>query len=324
MMSYLFTTILLMLPCFGFASPAQPLNALSLTDPAALMANTIGPAPIDSRFTMQPFYQGQPLVEDDCLVAAVQLLGLWGADQLTMQEPVSRYLDDRFPRVFIETRSLSTSRTTEARFLVWGLYLGLKGMITSRRFESVKLVLRWERRVIAQISIQPRQIQGQPSLPGEMSFNSTNTLQERSSFSPFNLSADEAIGRTSFNFSVPPTPSNPTVEMDVAFQPLDRPLPKYNFIMAIIGGILAAGSLTPRAQLSESVRVQVPPPFGAKLLLVPLSGASGQPYLTYGIVASALRQVPTGMLLQVHAWVETRIVILLDGIPVAQGVVQNV
>ena len=323
MMSYLFTTILLTLPGFGFASPAQPLNSLGLTNAAALTANTIGPAPIDSRFTIQAVYQTQPLVEDDCLAAAVEILGLWGSDPLTMQEPDSIFSDDRFPRVRIESQSFSSSGATEARFLVWGLYLGLKDMISSRSFESVKFALRWESRVFAQISILPRQVQRQPSLPGEMSENSTNTLQARSSFSPFNLPASEAIGRTSFNFSVPPTPSNPLNQMTVAITPLDRPLPKYSFIMAILEGILAGGSLTPRARLSDSVRAQVGSPFNSKLLLVPLSGASGLPCMTYGTLASALRQVPAGVLQQQQAWVESSIKISLNGIWVAQGVISN-
>lgn len=323
MMSYLFPTILLMLPGFGFASPAQPVNSLGLTTSASLTANTIGPAPIDSRFTMQAVYQTQPLVEDDCLVAAVQILGLWGSDPLTFEEPVQNYFDDRFAHVQIQSRSVTTRGAVEARFLVWGLYLGLKGMITSHRFESVKLVLRWDRRIVAQIWIRPRQVQVPLSLPGETSFNSTNTLQGRSSFSSFNLSASQTIGRTSFNFSVPPTPSNPNTELTVALTSLGRPLSKYNFIMAILDGVLAGGSLTPWAPLQESVRVQVPPPFGAKLLLVPVPGASGEPYMTYGIVALALRQIPAGILLRQHAWVESRLLISLNDIPVAQGAFVN-
>lgn len=308
-----------MLPCFGFALPAQPVNSLSLTDPAALTTNAIGPVPIDPRFTMQAFYQAQPLVENDCLVAAVQILGIWGSDPLNMQEPDATYSTDYFPRVQIESRSLSTGGTTEARFLVWGLYLGLKDMMTTRRFQRVKFVLRWEGRIFAQIEISPRTVQGQLSSPGEMPFNSTDTLQERSS-SPFNLSASEAIGQTSFNFSVPPTPSNPGGETTVEITPLDRPLPKYSFIMAILEGILAGGSETPRARLRDSVRAEVGPPFNSRLVLAPLPGTS---YMTYGILARALRQIPSGMLQRQYPWVESNIKVMLNGVSVGQGAVLN-
>ena len=324
MMSYLFTAILLMLPCFGFASPAQPINSLSLTNPAALTAvNPIGPVPIDPRFTMQPFYQPQPLVENDCIVTAVQLLGLFGSDPLTFQEPVQRYTERLFPHVLIENRSISPSGATEARFLVWGLYLGLKDMLTSRRFQRVKFVLRWEGRVIAQIEIMPRDPPGQLSLPGEMSFNSTDTLQERSSSSPFNLSASEAIGRTSFNFSIPPTPSNPRSEMAIAIAPSDRPLPKYSFIMAILEGILAGGSLTPRARLPEPAQAEVGAPFNSRLVMAPLPGTYGMPYMTYGTLALALRQIPAAMLQQQYPWVECNIKVMIDNISVGQGAVLN-
>ena len=93
--------------------------------------------------------------------------------------------------------------------------------------------------------------------------------------------------------------------------------------MAILDGILAAGSLTPRAQLSEPVRVRVPPPFGAKLLLVPLPGISGQLYMSFSIVALALREIPAGVLLVEHGWVESRILVSINDIPVANGAFVN-
>ena len=324
MMFDLFPIILLMLPGFAFASPAQPVSSLGLTTSASLTANPIGPEPIDPRFSLVVRPQMQPLVEDDCLVAAVQALGVWGSYPLQYEAPGLNYYDADFPRVEIESRSADTSGRLHAQFLVWGMYLGLKRMIRTHRYESVKLLLQWEGRIVGQIWIRPRQGQVPLSLPGEMSFNSTNTLQERSSLNSFNLSASETPGRTSFNFSVPPTPSNAPTEFTMAVNSMERPLPKYNFIMAILDGILASSSLTPEDPLQESVRVRIPPPFGAKFLLVPTPEASEESYMTKNILALALRQIPKVLLLRQPGWVEARILIFVNNIQVAQGIFANI
>ena len=323
MMFDLFPIVLLMLPGFAFALPAQPVSSLGLTTSASLTANPIGPEPIDSRFSVLSRPQMQPLVEDDCLVAAVQVLGVWASYPSFYAAPGLNYYDSRFPRVEIESRSTDTSGTLHAQFLLWGLYLGLKDMIRSHRFESVKLLLQWDEHIVGQIWIRPRQVQVPLSLPGEMSFNSTNTLQERSSFNSFNLSASETLGRTSFNFSVPPTPSNAPTEFTMAVNSLSRPLPKYNLIMAILDGILAADSRTPEARLDDSVRVRIPPPFGARLLLVPMPAVSEESYMTKNILALALRQIPEIILLRQPGWVEVRIFIEVNDILVARGGIVN-
>ena len=60
----------------------------------------------------------------------------------------------------------------------------------------------------------------------------------------------------------------------------------------VIDGILAVASRTTRAHVPEPVQVRPPAPYGATLRVVPRPATAGQPYLTFGIVALVLRQIP--------------------------------
>lgn len=314
-----------MLLSFGSATSAQPMTSLIPNVPSPLSANAIGPEPIDPRFSMQPSYQAVPLAEDDCVVAAVQLLGLWGSNPFTGQEPTITYWDDYVPRVEITSLSPRAGGTVEARFLIWGLYLGVKDMIESNRFKSVQFVLRWEGQIVALILIKKRQ--SLLSIPGGNSINSTDTtniLRQRSSSNQLNIFASENLNDTSFNLSFPITAST-DLEMTVKVFPLaNRPLPKYNFIMALLDGILAVASRLPRAPVPEPVQVQTPAPYGASLQVVAEQVTRGQPHVTFGIMALALRQIPQGLLLRVHQWMEIVFEILISDILVARGALLRV
>ena len=213
----------------------------------------------------------------------------------------------------------------EVRFLVWGLYLGIKDMIGSDRFKNVQFVLRWEGQIAASISIKRRDIP--LSLLGEKSINSTNTtniLQQRSSSNQLNLFTTENLDGTSSNLSVPiMTPTD--VVMSVKVFPLaNRPLPKYNFIMAILDGILAVASRPTMIAVPEPVQVQPPAPYGAKLRVVPERATYGQPYLIFGSLSLALRQIPAGLLLRVPRWVEVEFGILIGDVSVARGALTGI
>ena len=314
-----------MLPNLGSAATAQPINSLGRNGTSPLSANNIGPEPIDPRFSMQAVYQAVPLTEDDCLVAAVQLLGLWGSKPFTSQEPTRIYWDDGFPRVEITSLSPRAGGHMEVRFLVWGLYLGVRDMIGSDRFMNVQFVLRWEGQIVALVSIGKRG--GPLSLPGENSINSTNTtnmLQQRSSSGQLNLFATEHLDGTSFNLSIPNTTLT-DVQMRLKVFPFaNRPLSKYNFIMAVLDGILAVASRPTIFPIPEPVQVQPPAPFGAILRVVPTWATYGQHSLTFGLVSLALRQIPAGMLLRVPQYVEVEFEILIGDIVVARGALTGV
>ncbi len=312
-------TMLLMLPSFSLAAPTQPINSLALIAPGPSTVNAIGPEPIDPRFSMQPVYQATRLDEDDCLVAAVQLVGGWGSNPFTqpVQTPIS-YWDDYVPRVKITIQSPRTRGSIETRFLVWGLYLGVKDMIVMDRFRNVQLVLKWDGQNIGFISIEKR-VGPLPSLPGTGSANFTSTVRQRSD--SVNLYISGSQNGTSFNIPLQNAPSsNANDEMAMKIEALpDKPIPKHTAIMALLEGILTVASRTSRAPVPMIVQVQPPAPYGAKLIILPERMVSGRPYLTFGMIAIAIRQIPATLLLGAHAWLEVRFRIEVDDVLVARG-----
>ena len=316
-------TILLMLPSFGFATSAQPISSLAVTATGSSNSNAIGPQPIDPRFSLLHLYQAVRLNEDHCLVIAVQLLGLLGSDPSATDVEPQEYFDDRLPRVAITIRSARTGGTIEARFLIWGLYLGIKNMIENNRFQSVYFLLRWEEQLVAVITIKVRAVTPL-SLPGQNSTSSTDSPRRRSPPNQPNPFASGSLDDTSFNVTVPDTSSDPNSELEVEIRVLTEPLPKYNVIMALLDGILAAASYPSSAQVPDPVQVQPPPPYGAKLQVLPTQRPSGEPRLTFGIVALALRQIPVTLLLAARRWVAVDFRIMVDGSLVATGGISRV
>lgn len=317
-MYILCSTIFLVLPSFSFATPAQLTNSRDLITTIPSISNPITVQPVDPRFSMQPVYQAEPLDEDQCLVAAIQLMGLYGSDPFTSPKTTAEYWDNHVPRVVIAPRTTRRDGTMETRFLVWGLYLGIKDMIETNRFNNVQFVLRWDSVVIGGISIKSR-TPGQLSLTGENSTSSTNILRRSSSSNLSNLLASENLDGTSSNLSVPTTLSTPNTDFRMEIQPLDTPVPKYSVIMTLLDGILAVASRTTRAQVPDPVEAQPAYPYEAKLQVLPSQTMYGQPYLTFGIVSLALRQIPAALLLRTGRWVEVSFRIMLNGVLVAQG-----
>lgn len=272
------------------------------------------------RFAMQPLYEAVDLDEDHCLVATVQFMGLLGSARSDEPFPTKTYFDDRFPNVEIANHSPRTGGTIEARFLVWGLYLGVKDMIVTDRFKNVQFVLRWEGQIVGIITIR-NQAGPRSLLSGGT--NSTADMQRRSSSSSssqlHNLSASESLDGTSFNLSMPNTLSALDTHVTIRTEFLDKLLPKTSIIITLMEGILAVASQLPRARVLDPVHAEPAFPYDATLEVLPVLTMHGEEYLTFGIVALAIRQIPAALLLQKGEWVEVEFRVLVEGTLVARG-----
>ena len=280
-MHSLFPLLLPLLPSFGFAMPAQSISSLGLNTTSPGSSNPIGPEPIDPRFNMTILYQAVNLAEDPFLVVAVQFLGILCASPFNSKQPTSSYWDDYLPFVDITHRSPLEGGTIEVRFLVWGIYSGMKDMIETRRFKDAQIVLRWDREIVGTILIKKRPFPP-PLLSGTRNF--TDVLQRRASSSDqLNLVSTESLDGTSFELSIPASPSNPESYIDFRCEPLES-LSKYGIIMALMDAMLAVAPRTTRARLQEPVQVRPAAPYDARLVVLPVH--SEEPFMTYGLVAA--------------------------------------
>ena len=325
----LIPTILLILPSFGFASPAQPIDSLQLVAPSH-----IGPKPIDPRFTMQPEYLTGTIDEDDFLVAAVQLTGIYGSTDFNGMEGHKFYYDDDVPRVKVTVEGFAIFRLIEVRFAFWGLVLGIKGMIASQTFKEVNFKLKWNGRPVGVIEVRKRN--PEPSLSGDNNNqgehyvdSSSNALQQSSSSSSSNRTnlAASVIripdSTSSLNLTAPssltPSSSNPAEPIDLVVDNVADDIPKYNFITSILDGMLATTNDDVRAQLKDVVRAQGPGPDTIGLFVYPDATPAGSPYMTYGLSAYLIRQLPKYCLLMAHRWAEVTFRGEIEGLQVTHG-----
>ena len=140
-MYYLLYTVLFLLPSFGFATPAQPISSHGTIAIGPGTSNGVGIGPIDPRLNLTFAYQTNPLDQDQCVVVATQLLGVFSAGPWTYGVGDIQFWDDRFTKVQIRIRAFR-GETTEARFLIWGLYSGIKDMIETNRFRNNLILIR--------------------------------------------------------------------------------------------------------------------------------------------------------------------------------------
>ena len=307
MYTLLFQVLLLVLPSSSSALPAQTLLPLGSITTSNNTLNAILGGDWDPRFQVQAMYQDAPIDEDQCLVEAVQVLGLWA--QMPPSDPVvqAAYSDEHLPKIGITALGPSGGRPVQVRFLTGGLYRGVQGMIENRSFKKVLLAIRWDGQLVGSIHI------GSPgpglSLSGD---NSTNDLQQESAPNTLDLN------RNSFNLSAPDPLSDRNVKIKLDKLSLGQPLPKYDAIMALMTVVFSGSSPTSRERIPfPGLQVTAPPPFEARLEVRSDRTTPQRPYVTLKMVALITRQVPAILLLHARRWAEVEFQIEVDDVLVA-------
>ena len=307
--------ILLLLPGISIATPAQPINALFSSAPAANTSNAIAVGAVDPRFRIRSAYTRTPLNEDPCLVVAIQAMGIWSTLPAGLLLIDSAYSDDRFRDIYIATRDPPNLGGIPAQFLTWGTYLAVKDMIEEHGFFKGSFIFSWRDQEVGQLFItnqRPRL-----SLPGE---SSSNSLQQRSSTDPLTLVTSASLTHNSSNSSVPDTLSDQNSNFQMHIVRLGQSVPKFDVIMTLFEGLLSMAPHASSTRVSDVIRVKSPLPYEARVEIRPRRMPSpDSPYLTLGYAALALRDIPHQLLLQRHQWAEVSFNILFDDVIVGSG-----
>ena len=313
MYALFFQAILLLLPSYTFALPAQPTLPLDVTPTINDTLNAILGPDWDPRFGVQVMYQEVPIDEDQCLVEAVQVLGEWAI--MSPNDPVveAAFSDERLSNIGITALGPGQGRPILVRFLTGGLYLGLQAMIEHRSFKKALFIIRWDGRLIGSIHI------GRPgsrlSLSGD---NSTNNIQQKSSPATLALVSSQGLNSNSSNLSIPEILFDRNVRVKLDKISLGHPLPKYDVIMASMTVVFSGSSPTAREQIQyPGLLISSPPPFSARLRVWPERATSERPFVTIRIVALVTKQIPAILLLQARRWAEVKFQIEIDDILVA-------
>ena len=130
----------------------------------------------------------------------------------------------------------------EARFLIWGLYAGVKPMITFGNYNPVEITLKWDGQVVGYIDILPW------TTPRSLGMNHVPSL----SILPLE------------------TPDGSRSQPDIHFTSYGAPMARSTVVLTILNTLV---TLAPNNEwgLVQAFQVSAPPPFEANLKLQPLS-----------------------------------------------------
>ena len=147
--------LLLLAVCFytrlSSTATISPFQPITVSANYGLSRNLTTVGVIDPHFQVMTSFQDIDVNEDDCVMNVILAMGILA---MTFTEPVlpRTFRDERYPSCFILIRSPTRGAMIEARFLVWGLYSGIKPMIQHGNWKLAEFTLIWQGRIVGFIS----------------------------------------------------------------------------------------------------------------------------------------------------------------------------
>lgn len=295
--------------CLSSTSTMPPIQSIDLSANDVLAANITTVGDVDPHFRVRTNFQDVDVNEDDCVMNVIIAMGILARSFTGTVEPRT-FRDERYPGCFILTRSVARRSVIEARFLVWGLYYGIKPMIQNGNWKLAEFTLIWEGHIVGFISFGT----ANTALHALQGFRNSRVQSRRSTTAPLNsLAISNHINPLPGNASA----SNPSFYIDVKPTAYGDPLPKNSVFLAVLKCLLyMADKPTSDALLAFGVQ---PMTQDVVLRLWPISQPRG-PILDYGVAGLGLSAIPSNFIAaRRQQWTEVGFEYRLNGILVGRG-----
>ena len=317
-MPFIATPVILAVATRALAATIPPLNTIHLAGISSPLLNGTSLEAIDPRFSVVSQLQDEPLNGDVFLQNVVEAMGHWANcmfDEGVYIQP-SRHPLPGYPGVTVSASGAPDGPNRNhimPRFLLWGLYEGVRGMIFYETFKAVEVTLKWEGEVVGSIKI--RKSDAPPPTPGASSGVSILTLpsEEESDPPPTpGLTNTTNANHTSFE-----TPDNHP--LSVRFTHSGPALTRVEVILTILATFLRIApeeSDSPVRQFS----FPAPAPYSAVLEMGPMSPAppASVETFTYGIAYWSLGSIPLHSMRQ-RMWGEVEFIVLYNDEAIGRG-----
>lgn len=112
----------------------------------------------DTRFDIQLLFDSPLLPVNSTLAVITYFMGSMARSDFERVLEPTVYRSRKYPTVTITSHS-----STEARFLLWGIYLAAIDMVKYIRFNDVVVNLLWKKQLVGQISVLVNTAESQPS-----------------------------------------------------------------------------------------------------------------------------------------------------------------
>jgi hypothetical protein len=306
MMIWVFLAAFLALPTNALAATVPTVNTIDIAGLAKPLLNVSSLDAIDRRFTTTTQIQGPALNVDAFLLNVVEAMATYAMLNFTADvKPVKV----GSPDVTIVSRGPKPGETVEARFLVWGLYAGIRGLILYDILKTVEFTLKWDGNVVGYIKI--RKPNAQPS----GSVDDTTVLTPQYSTSP---STPALVDETNMIDKSLQMPDN-SASLSVQFTGFGQPLARDGVIITILKALL---SIAPKdsEQTVQPFHVSGPAPYDATLRIRPLRPrpSPSAKAFTYAMVSRSLLDI-TQQALQCGTWSEAYFDVVVDGVANGRG-----
>lgn len=249
--------------------------------------------PLDPRFHIGIAYGREDLDRTSCLMNTVDALAtLAGLDFLSRQGDFHGHMT-QYPKAYIDITPVWPATDVENRIAVWGLFFGMKDMITTNTWKDTSIELNWENVVVAEIIIGPSETS---SSALKATLNSTTSLLNTSTAQNSISGTDSlAVPRVSIDF-----------HFLVGGQPLED-IEVYYIVMAALKNLAewpSTDPVDPYVQRCTDYNVEMTFPAGAS------PHARGYFY-QYRWIIESVRRIPAWMLGE-GRWAELGLGIFLD------------
>lgn len=207
---------------------------------------------------------------------------------------------DSFPEVMIVPDAKALGGAIQTRFIVWGLWIGMVGMIERNRFRTAIFTLKWEGVPVGYLSI---------ARPGALA--NVNGINHTESF----IMGSHTV-RSNATDSVSQISSGVASErLAASFDPTGPSLVANDVLMSVLYGLTYMAHF-PKTQRLDTVELSLPAPYNMHLVL---TGT----YLVPNWVILTLKQIPAFMI-QARRFSGLRMNILVNGALIGQGrIVKN-
>ena len=293
----------------SFTATIPPIQSIDSSTNDILSANMTTVGVIDPRFRVTTNFQDIDVNGDDCVMNVVIAMAIL-ARSFTGSVGPRTFRDERYPGCFFHTRRPTRHSMIEARFLVWGLYAGIRPMIQDGNWKLAEFTLLWEGHTVGFISFGTAKA-APHALPGLQ----TPKAQSRRSIaaSPKSLAIDSHINPPVGNSSAP----NPSFYIDVQPTVYGEPLPKNSVFLAILECLLY---LAPKPSSDALLAFSV---YSTKHDVVLRLWSMLQPggnSFDYGVAGLGISSVPsTFIAARRQQWTEVNFDYRLNGVLVGRG-----
>ena len=274
----------------GFSATIPSAQSINSSPIDLVSANTTSlGAQIDPRFTISSDFSDEPIVQNDCLIIAITMMGLLSARDFTSRMGPDMFGLDRYPSVIIFTQNSPLGTQPEVRFVLWGFYLCLRSMLRDDNWKVPSVTLLWDGRSAGRIEFA-----NVPPFPPLQGANSSGPLTQRSAnpsnliLSPFNTTQSVSQG-LGVSRSVRPTSYGAAIS-------------KISIFMAVLESYLY---IAPKPGHAIITPFSVSPiPYNVVLRMRPV--LREPPFFTYRDAALGLSIVPELLISERHEdWTET-------------------